>query len=165
MRRSAVKNGHKSRPTFRATLGDSRATPCSCPGPAAAPAPVFASLRFCSDFSRKINNLRPPLLLHPDAVSYLRSHPPDERRTNLTSSWHFRNKIVIKHIGHVISFVCGILLPFFRAILNCYKCDGRWPGPVCLLSSQPTPRRPYFAYLYIYDVENILRARGGRQNR
>lgn len=141
----------------RGQLSEQPSTPahvlchCHCHLPLAAPlrqlscalpAPVFTIFRFCADFSRKINNLLP---LHPDAVSYLRLPPatvlstaPSLCHTNLTSSWHFRNKIVIKHIGHVISFVCGILLPFFRAILNCYKCDGLRPGPVCLLSQPST---------------------------
>lgn len=101
----------------------------------------------CADFSRKINNKALPRRSHIcgcSAQSPCASFPlpaplrvaPLALATRLTSS-HFRNKIVIKHIGHVISFVCGILLPFFRAILNCYKCAGTQKP--CVYSLLPLP--------------------------
>lgn len=34
--------------------------------------------------------------------------------------WLLCNKIVIKHIGHVISFVCRILLPYFSCVFFCF---------------------------------------------
>lgn len=107
---------------------------CACP----------TSLCCCADFSRKINNKALPRRSHicgcsaqsPCLCSPLLRVAPLALAARLTSS-HFRNKIVIKHIGHVISFVCGILLPFFRAILNCYKCDGTQKP--CVYSLLPSP--------------------------